>query len=118
MAANQYFNNPDLRFNVLKFVCLNMGEQLRYLPDGCRFDFTTFNTDPLASDPNAAVTYVFLPDGEVWTLPPSAQNARNAWFLTTYMANGAVSGPKIWGPNNLTSATIVVYGTTGQVVSQ
>jgi len=110
--------NPDIRFNVLKFLCLNMGEQLRYLPTGCRFDFTTFINDPLASDPNAAVTYVFLPDGEVWTLPPSAQNPRTAWSLMTYTYNGAVSGPKIWGPNNLTSATIIVYGTTGQVVSQ
>jgi type II secretory pathway pseudopilin PulG len=109
---NNYANSsPDIRFNVLKFVCLNMGEQLRYLSEGCRFDFGTGNT-------NDAWTYVFLPDGEVWTLPPSAQNARNLWSITTYAANGAVSGPKIWGPNNLTSATIVVYGTTGQVVSQ
>ena len=66
-----------------------------------------------------AWTYVFLPDGEAWTLLPPAQNVRDPnWRLTTYMYNGAVSGPKIWGPQNLTSATIVVYGTTGQVVSQ
>jgi prepilin-type N-terminal cleavage/methylation domain-containing protein len=67
----------------------------------------------------SAWTYVFLPDGEAWTLLPSAQNVRDTnWLLTTYMVNGAVSGPKIWGPQNLTSATIVVYATTGQVLSQ
>ncbi len=77
-----------------------------------------------------AWTYVFLPDGEVWTLPANAGNTFNGvavgpwfqpcgpWFLTTYMYNGGVSGPKIWGPQNLMSATIVVYGTTGQVISQ
>jgi prepilin-type N-terminal cleavage/methylation domain-containing protein len=66
-----------------------------------------------------AWTYVFLPDGEAWTLLPSATNTRDTnWILTTYMVNGAVSGPKIWGPNNLTSSTISVYATTGQVVSQ
>ncbi|MGD1001684.1 MAG: prepilin-type N-terminal cleavage/methylation domain-containing protein [Candidatus Brocadiia bacterium] len=66
-----------------------------------------------------AWTYVFLPDGEAWTLLPTAQNVRDPnWFLTTCMSNGTVSGPKIWGPQNLMSATIVVYGTTGQVISQ
>jgi prepilin-type N-terminal cleavage/methylation domain-containing protein len=66
-----------------------------------------------------AWTYVFLPDGEAWTLLPPAQNVRDPnWYLTTYMYNGSVSGPKIWGPQNLTSATIIVYGTTGQVISQ
>ncbi len=66
-----------------------------------------------------AWTYVFLPNGEAWTLLPPAQNVRDPnWVLTTYMYNGAVSGPKIWGPQNLMSATVVVYGTTGQVISQ
>ena len=124
LLTNYPNSNPDVRFNVLKFLCRNMGEQVRYLPDGCRFDFTTFTNDPIAtsSDPavsaNAAVTYLFMPDGEAWTLPPSAQNSYSAWFKTTYMAGGVVSGPKVWGPMNLMSATILVYGTTGQVVSK
>ena len=68
-----------------------------------------------------AWTYLFLPDGEVWTLTLQAQNVRDTnWFLTTYRCGciGGVSGPRIWGPQNLTSATIIVYATTGQVVSQ
>ena len=95
----------------------------------------TNNTEP----PNptywsvCAWTYVFLPNGEVWTLLPPAQDVRDPnWLVTTYMSNGSpsgqsnttntttgiASGPKIWGPQNLTSATIVVYATTGEVVSE
>jgi prepilin-type N-terminal cleavage/methylation domain-containing protein len=112
-----------------------------------------------------AWTYVFLPDGEVWTLTPQAQNVRDSnWFLTTYTApppaspwsasasyaagnsvsdkgltyicvtansnseppnanwravsNSQPSGPTVWGPQNLTWATIIVYATTGEAVSQ
>jgi type II secretory pathway pseudopilin PulG len=134
---NYAYNNPDVRFNALKAVCLSMGEQLRYLPEGCDFDFTNFSppigTDPLASDPNAAMTYVFLPNGEVWTLQPSASNSRDPyWSATTFMAGAVPSGPMILGlaspslptvqtrlgPKHRMAATIVVYGTTGQVVSQ
>jgi type II secretory pathway pseudopilin PulG len=130
---NYAYGNSDVRFNVLKAVCLSMGEQLRYLPEGCDFDFTTFNTDPHATDPNAAMTYVFLPNGQVWTLQPSATNSRDQWWsTTTFMAGGVPSGPMILGPaspslptvqtrlglQRRTTATIVVYGTTGQVVSK
>jgi prepilin-type N-terminal cleavage/methylation domain-containing protein len=112
-----------------------------------------------------AWTYVFLPDGEVWTLTPQAQDVRDSnWFLTTYTApppaspwsasasyapgnlvsdkgltyicvtansnseppsanwravsNSQPSGPTVWGPQNLTWATIIVYATTGEAVSQ
>lgn len=80
-----------------------------------------------------AWTYVFFPDGEAWTLSPPAQNLRDTtWFSTTYMAGGAVSGPKVLGPIspglpavqtsfgllNCNTATIIVYATTGQVISQ
>jgi hypothetical protein len=86
---------------------------------------------------------VFLPDGEVWTLTPQALNDGRFpfWFRTTYMSGGAVSGLRILGPSspslpaiqtylppidanykgplvNCLAATIIVYGTTGQVVSQ
>jgi prepilin-type N-terminal cleavage/methylation domain-containing protein len=116
---NNYGNGPlannDVRFLVLKTFSQYMGETLQYLPTGCQFNFPTDST----TSPVGAWTYVFLPDGEAWTLLPSATNTRDTnWVLTTYMVNGAVSGPKIWGPNNLTSSTISVYATTGQVISQ
>ena len=76
-----------------------------------------------------AWTYVFLPDGEVWTLPANA--------ATHSTASRSVPGPAVrsvvphhlhvqrrrlrpedLGTQNLMSATIVVYGTTGQVISQ
>jgi type II secretory pathway pseudopilin PulG len=143
------------------------------VPAGFGFEPSTNPVDPngspywlpCASLPQTfanAWTYVFLPDGEVWTLTPQATDVRDMnWFLTTYTAEftpwnssvtysvgnpvsdkgadyvciatntnneppnsswkfvtGAASGPTIWGPRNLTSATIIVYATTGQVVSQ
>jgi hypothetical protein len=133
--------NNDVRYLVLKTFSQYMGETIQYLPAGCRFDFGTLDTGAAAS---GAWTYVFLPDGEAWTLPPNAWNVYNggldslnnvtygSWSLMTYTVNGVVSGPKILGPTspglpaiqtssgpqNCLSATIIVYGTTGQVISQ
>jgi len=151
-------NNTDLRFNVLKFVSQTMGEQIRFLPDGCSVTFgaqawnssTSYNVGDLASDKGTdylcvaansssepsstntnwqicAWTYVFLPNGQAWTLPPGASlgspalpqsNNRTNWSRTTYMSGGLPYGPTVWAPQNRSSATIVIYGITGQVLSQ
>ena len=137
--GNDTLANADVRFLVLKTVSQYMGQTVQYLPTGCQFDFGSADVDPgNGYGPSHAWTYVFLPDGEVWTLTPQAQNVRNTyWFVTTYMSGtggvGVPSGPRILGPSspslpaiqtgsgqlvNCLAATIVVYGTTGQVVSQ
>ena len=121
LPSGIHLANKDVRFLVLKTFSQYMGATMQYLPTGCQFDFgPTDNTSPdNGLYPSNAWTYVFLPNGEVWTLTPQAQNVRDTnWVLTTYMYQGVISGPKIWGPQNLTSATITVYATTGQVVSQ
>jgi type II secretory pathway pseudopilin PulG len=86
-------------------------ERIRYIPEGCRFAF-----DPDVNWP--CWTYIFLPNGSAWSLPPSAQNSRSTWSIATYMLGGRPSGPHIYGPQDRESTTIVVYATTGQAMSE
>jgi len=102
--------SPDDRFAQLR---TNALERVRYLPEGCRFDLDGDN-----SDTTGGWTYIFLPTGGVWTLPANAENKRDNWSQTTYLAEGRPSGPVILGPGEGESVTVIVYATTGQAVSE
>lgn len=108
--------SADDRFEQLKTLAVN---GVQYLPEGCRFDLD--NDSPLDNTPEPqGWTWVFLPNGSAHTLTTSAVNARDGqnWVLTTYMVGGKPAGPRIYAPENRDSVTILVYGTTGQVMSE
>ncbi len=65
-----------------------------------------------------AWTYVFLPNGSAWTLPPAAKNDRSTWSITTHRAAGQLAGPRVNGPQDREWVRVVVYATTGQAVSE
>jgi len=85
-------------------------ERVRYLPEGCRFDFGG------ATVYRPGWTYIFLPAGGAWTLQPDAVNARNnaQWRETTLMDGNQPTGLRIYGPNDRDAVTLVVYAMTGQ----
>lgn len=102
---------PEDRWDVVEG---HAAERIRYLPEGCRFDLGQYT--PAIEQP--AWTYVFLPNGSAWTLPPNAGNDRNTWSVTTHMDNGKPSGPRVFGPEDREWTDIVVYATTGQPISE
>lgn len=110
------------RAAALEYFSEQIGERVRTLPEGCTFNLDgnkNASGDDITND-YIGWTWVFLPNGSVWTLRPGAENERGGsdWLLTTYMSGGKPAGPVIFGPQGQTSATIVVYAMSGQVVSE
>ena len=101
------------RARMLDKASRDLGLVPRVLPEGCSFGLG-------ATGAGAAWTYTFTPTGGAWSATQTADNTfGNAnWVQTTYRASGVPSGPSINGPQNLTSATIIVYAMTGQAVTQ
>ena len=95
---------------------------VRELPEGVSLDLDDNSGTYDPRSPQAhAWTWIFLPTGAVITLDTDASNQRNEhWHETTYMDAAGVNpiGPRIYGPQDEQSATIIVYAMTGQAQSK
>ena len=118
-GANSYFSTCDTDEEVRDKVLTDMAViRPRELPEGCRFDLDADGSNPRSSEPQGW-TYIFLPTGGVVTLNTAATNENNAdWSETTYQSGGALSGPRIYGPDDKNTETIIVYAMTGQATSK
>lgn len=111
------YGNPDDRYNTLVKVAESIGEKPRPLPEGCRFDLNDDGSPPSTLE-SQGWTWIFLPTGAVYTLPPNAENDRTDWHATTYLKGSRPGGPRIFGPRDSRSNIIVVYAMTGRAMSE
>jgi prepilin-type N-terminal cleavage/methylation domain-containing protein len=104
------YEDPTLRFQVLRTVSLFDGQTVKYLPDGIGLRLDSI-------DVTSGWTYIFIPDGEVWTVPSLAQNTYNLWYKTTCMKGGKIYGPTLVGLGGQSFEMLGLYAMTGQMVA-
>lgn len=127
-----YADEKD-RFDQFKNAAVPNGSStIQTLPEGCNFDFSHLDPASLANGlrpgvisgydvAHSAWTWIFLPGGSVWTLPPSAANDESGWSKGTFTVATKPAGPVVLGPERKTGwqvVQIVVYAMTGQNVGE
>ncbi len=128
-TAGNRVAKADDRFIKLTAAAVPVGSStIQYLPEGCNFDLGVGATYDPNDGARVALTYIFLPGGSVWTLPPSAdtglRDVEDGWIKTTLTgSNGKpigpiIIGPQRKGPNDVSTVQVAVYAMTGQVTSE